>query len=111
MLSKDWKLKLWIKIAKDEKLWNWHLSKLQTTRLSIPLLTQTEQEDPPLPHHPHTPNPHHDNQIHQGTRIIKEKNTHDRETSLPLPLHPQHRKPLRKTTTRETGIQKAWDAT
>jgi hypothetical protein len=28
MLNKDGKLKLWIKIAEDKILWNWHLNKL-----------------------------------------------------------------------------------
>jgi hypothetical protein len=27
-LNKDGKLKLWIKIAVDEELWNWHCNKL-----------------------------------------------------------------------------------
>jgi hypothetical protein len=34
MLNKDGKLKLWIKIAEDEELWNWHCNKLQTPGLS-----------------------------------------------------------------------------
>jgi hypothetical protein len=75
------------------------------------LITQTEQDDPLLPHHPHKPNPpHHNNQIRKEIRTIKEENTHNREISSLLPLHPPHHKPLSRTTTGETGIPKAWDA-
>ncbi len=36
MLTKDRKLKIWIKISEDEELWNWHLNKLQMPGLSTP---------------------------------------------------------------------------
>jgi hypothetical protein len=35
-LNKDRKLKLWIKIAEDKELWNWHLNKLPMPGLSTP---------------------------------------------------------------------------
>jgi hypothetical protein len=107
MLNKDGKLKLWIKITEDEELWNWHLNKLQTPGLSTPLLTQTEQDDPLPHHHPHELNPPCNNQIHQGTRTIKEENVHNKEISPPPLLHPQCLKPLKRVTTKETGTLKA----
>jgi hypothetical protein len=75
MLNKDRKLKLWIKIAEDKELLNCHLKKLQMLGLSTPPPNPNITRQPPPP--PPTPRiepPHHDNQIHQGTRTIKEEN-------------------------------------
>jgi hypothetical protein len=69
-LNKDGKMELWIKIAEDEKLWNWHINKLQTPGLSTPLPTHTEQDN-------HPPPPHHN----QATEI--QKNSHLHMIELP----------------------------
>jgi hypothetical protein len=116
-LNKDGKVKLWIKIAEDKELWNWQIIKLQAPGLSIPppKPNRTRQPPPSLTTPTCRTPPHHSNQtchpktIGGETRTTGEKNTCSREIDPSLPPHLLHCKPLRRTTTEETGILKAWD--
>ena len=48
-LNKDGKMELWIKIAEDEELWNWHINKLRTPGLSTPPPNPNRTRRPPPP--------------------------------------------------------------
>jgi hypothetical protein len=85
VLNKNRKCDLWLEVAQDELLWQWHIDKQKSPGLNVPPLTRTDQDIHKIIDQTITMIRHHHHHHQSPTTEIREERRQNRTCTTPSP--------------------------